>query len=168
MQKAKSIEKTQSVLEKYIEGRVAEDVLPVIFELDVGVPVTSETTLTVADPEVPEAWAFALVMETPVGAIVVDGSMIPEGPNMTVVPPMVVVVTVLRAPAPILYVVPLMMAWEESMLNVSPPIVLTTYAAAVVIAGRYVVEAKATPLLFRVTVWPLITTVVASAFRPIE
>lgn len=99
------------------------------------VPVAPETTFTVADPELPDRPLSVLVKATPVGAMVVDGSMMPEGPNMMVVPSIVVVVTVFRAPAPILYVVPLMMASDESILKVKPPIVLTTYAAAVVIAG---------------------------------
>lgn len=138
-------------MERYVGGR--EDIsAPLLVLVAVALDVGSDTTRTVADSEAFADWVFVSVRDTPVGAIVVDGRTIPEGPKMTVVPSIVVVTTELRAPAPILYVVPLIMASEESMLNVKAPTVLTTYAAVVTIAGWYVVEAKATPLLFKVIV----------------
>lgn len=67
-------------------------------------PVAPETTFTVAEPELPDRplSVSVLVRATPVGAMVVDGRTMPEGPNITVVPSIVVVATVFRAPAPIL------------------------------------------------------------------
>lgn len=118
----------------------------------VGLAVGPDKTRAVASPDVAADPTPEPVRETPVGAMVLEGSIIPEGPKVTVVPSICVVTSVLRAPEPMPYVVPSMMAWEESMLKVNPPIVVTTYADAVIMAGAYVVAAKATPLLPKVTV----------------
>ena len=47
------------------------------------------------------------------------------------------------------------------------PIVVTTYAGAVISAGAYVVDANATPLLSKVIVCPCTIAVVNTAFNPI-
>lgn len=62
---------------------------------------------------------------TSVGAIVVDGIKIPDGPKMTVVPSITSVLAEFNAPAPIRYVVPLITASDRSMLKVSLPMVVT-------------------------------------------
>lgn len=92
----------------------------------VALAIESDTTLMVAELPVRVDRVLVPVKDTPVGAMVVEGSMIPEGPKRTVVPSITVVTMVLSAPAPILYVVPLMIASDESMLKVKSPMVVTT------------------------------------------
>lgn len=92
----------------------------------VALDVDPERTLAVADPDVAAEPAPLSVRDTPVGAIVVEGRTMPDGPKVIVVPSISVVTKDWRAPAPMLYVVPLMMACDESMEKTRSPIVVTT------------------------------------------
>lgn len=91
---AKIITATQSGFGRY-EGGL--DVVPIAPpEL---VAPGCETTL---DPPVLVRDEPLVVSETPVGAMVVDGSTMPEGPKTTVVPSITAVVLEFNEPAPIL------------------------------------------------------------------